>query len=65
MTLDEIGMAFAQACHEQGFAGFSLRTTDEGDVRMVGLSLPPSLVAYMLRAAADAYEEQVTEGRVN
>lgn len=57
--LDDQGVAWAQACQDEGIAGFCIRTTESGDIRLIGLSLPPKMVARMLRIAADAYEEQV------
>lgn len=63
--LDDIGVAFAQACQEQGIAGFAVRTLEDGDVRLIGLTLPPKMVARMLRTAAEAYEAQVAPETVN
>lgn len=63
--LDDIGVAFARACQDQGTAGFAVRTTETGDVRLIGVALPPKLVAHMLRTAADAYEAQVAPETVN
>lgn len=57
--LDEQAIEWAQACQDVGSAGFCIRTLDDGSVRLIGLSLPPKMVARMLRIAADAYEEQV------
>lgn len=48
-----------------GIPAFFLRTTDEGDVRIVGPRLPRELVARMLRAAADGYEAQVGNDTLN
>lgn len=65
MTLDELGIAFAQACQEQGQVGFALRLLESGDVRLIGLSLPSGMVAEMLRTAADVYEAQAVQQTVN
>lgn len=48
-----------------GVAAFFLRTTDCGDVRIVGPRLPRDLVAKMLRAAADGYEAHVGTETLN
>src|SRR5690606_37765955 len=50
---------------QEGMAAFVLRTTDSGDVRLVGLRLPPEMVAKMLRAAASGYEAQVSPETLN
>ena len=50
---------------KEGMAAFVLRTTDSGDVRLVGLRLPPEMVAKMLRAAASEYEAQVSPETLN
>lgn len=63
--LDDQGVAWAQACQDEGIAGFCIRTTEDGGVRLIGLSLPPKLVADMLHAAADGYLAQVPEGTLN
>ena len=63
--LDEQGIEWAQACQDVGSAGFCIRTMDDGSVRLIGLSLPPKMVARMLRAAADGYEAQVPPETVN
>lgn len=65
MTLDELGIAFAQACQEQGQVGFALRLLESGDVRLIGLLLPSGMVAEMLRTAADVYEAQAVPQTVN
>lgn len=65
MTLDELGIAFAQACQEQGQVGFALRLLESGDVRLIGLSLPRRVVADLLRAAADVYEANAAPETVN
>lgn len=56
---DEIAVGLCQAYQAEGLAGFVIRTTDAGDVRLIGLQLPPEVVAQMLRTAADAYERDV------
>lgn len=65
MTPDELGIAFAQACQEQGQVGFALRLLDSGDVRLIGLSLPRRVVADLLRKAADVYEANAGPETVN
>lgn len=65
MTLDELGVAFAQACQEQGQVGFALRLLESGGVRLIGLSLPGHVVAGLLRAAADVYEANAGPETVN
>ena len=65
MTPDELGIAFAQACQEQGQVGFALRLLDSGDVRLIGLSLPRRVVAGLLRTAADVYEANAGPETVN
>ncbi len=65
VDLDELATEYADECARQGHAGFCIRTNEDGSVRLVGLRLPPSLVANMLRTAAHGYEEQVHEGKVN
>jgi len=63
--LDEMGMDWVDACQQADSVGFCIRTNEDGSVRLIGLKLPPSLVANMLRTAAAGYEEQVHEGKVN
>jgi len=63
--IDELGRLFAEECQEADLVGFAIRTTAEGNVRFIGLSLPPALVAQLLRTAADAYEQQVPSGAMN
>lgn len=46
-------------------AAFMLHTLPGGDVRVVGLELPPALVTKMLRSAANGYEAQVTAPTMN
>jgi len=65
MTLDELGLAFAQACQEQGQVGFALRLLESGDVRLIGLSLPGHVVGGLLRTAADVYEANAGPETVN
>jgi len=65
MTPDELGIAFALACQEQGQAGFALRLLDSGDVRLIGLSLPRRVVGDLLRKAADVYEANAAPEAVN
>lgn len=65
MTPDELGIAFAQACQEQGQVGFALRLLDSGDVRLIGLSLPRHVVGDLLRKAADVYEANAAPETVN
>ena len=50
---------------EEGFAGFAIRTNEDGSVRFVGPRLPANLVAKMLRSAADGYEAQVAPETLN
>lgn len=50
---------------EEGNAAFVIRTTDGGNVRLVGPQLPGALVARMLRTAADGVEEQMPAGTMN
>lgn len=63
--LDGIAQLFAEECAELGLAGFSIRSTMDGSVRLVGMQLPTNLVASMLRQAADGYERQVGETPLN
>lgn len=56
---DEIASGLCQAYQSEGLAAFVIRTTESGDVRLIGLQLPPEVVANMLRIAADAYERDV------
>lgn len=42
---------------ELGLAAFVIRTTEEGNVRVIGPQLQPETVAQMLRAAAKAFVE--------
>ena len=56
---DDIAVGLCQAYQSVGLAGFVIRTTDTGDVRLIGLQLPPEVVSKMLRIAADAYERDV------
>lgn len=65
MTIDDIGVAFARACQDDGQVGFAIRLLDSGDVRLIGLSLPGSVVADILRSAADVYEAQAGPETVN
>lgn len=65
MTIDDIGVAFARACQDDGQVGFAIRLLDSGDVRLIGLSLPGGVVADILRAAADVYEAQAGPETVN
>jgi hypothetical protein len=65
MTLDDLGIAFAQACQEQGQVGFALRLLESGDVRLIGLSLPGHVVGDLLRTAADVYEASTGPETVN
>lgn len=63
--LDEMGMDWVEACQQADSVGFCIRTNEDGSVRLIGLKLPPKAVAQMLRAAADGYEDQVPDGKVN
>src|SRR5690606_42087723 len=63
--LDEMGMDWVDACQQADSVGFCIRTTEDGSVRLLGLQLPPSLVANMLRTAAHGYEEEVQIGRAS
>lgn len=45
----------------EGMPAFMLRTTQEGNVRIIGPRLPRELVCRMLRSAATAYESQPFE----
>ena len=65
MTPDELGIAFARACQDDGQVGFAIRLLDSGNVRLIGLSLPASVVADILRTAADVYEAQAGPETVN
>jgi len=65
MTQDELGIAFALACQEQGQVGFALRLLESGDVRLIGLSLPGHVVGNLLRKAADVYEANAAPETVN
>ena len=49
----------------QEIAAFMLHTLPDGDVRVVGLELPPARVARMLRSAARGYEAQVAPQTLN
>lgn len=57
---DEIASGLCQAYQCEGLAAFVIRTTETGDVRLIGLQLPPEVVSNMLRVAADAYERDVS-----
>ena len=63
--VDAMGMTFAQGCAAVGRVGFAIRLLDSGDVRVIGMSLPPHVVAEMLRDAADAYEDQAPPETLN
>lgn len=64
-TLDE---AAADLCADglaDGEMLFVIHLTDSGDVRYIGPSYPPELVARMLRTAAEAYVEQIPPVKLN
>lgn len=64
----ELTKAAADLCvwgSEEGVAMFVLHTMDDGNTRFIGPKLPASLVARMLRAAADGYEAQVAPESLN
>jgi hypothetical protein len=63
--VDAMGMTFAQGCASVGAVGFAIRLLDSGDVRVIGMSLPPHVVAEMLRDAADAYEDRAPRETLN
>jgi hypothetical protein len=67
MTSDWYERAFELVREAQGedVAAFMLHTLENGDVRVVGLELPPAMVAWMLRSAASGYEAQVAPQTVN
>lgn len=57
MDIDGVAQVFADECAKAGCAGFAIRCMEDGNVRLIGPSLPVALVARMLRAAADVYEQ--------
>jgi hypothetical protein len=64
--LDEASVKLVRLYQEDGSVAFLIRTTDEGHVRVIGLSLPKHAVAQMLRSAADEYERQAPcDGKAN
>ena len=63
--VDAMGMTFAQGCAAVGRVGFAIRLLDSGDVRVIGMSLPPHVVGKVLRDAADAYEDQAPQETLN
>lgn len=63
--VDAMGKTFAQGCASVGAVGFAIRLLDSGDVRVIGMSLPPHVVGEMLRDAADAYEAQAKPETLN
>lgn len=65
IEVDEAAIAYATLAQEAGFAGFAIRTTESGDVRVAGLALPAGLIVKMLRAAADVYEGQAYRDAMN
>jgi hypothetical protein len=50
---------------EEGFPAFVIFAPEDGAASYVGPKLPTSLVVKMLRAAADAYENQVPDRALN
>lgn len=64
--IDEAGVCLIREYQREGCAAFIIRTTDDGHVRVIGLSLPKGAVASMLREAATQYELQApVEGKAN
>lgn len=59
--LDDRAIDLCADYQHEGSAAFVIRTMENGDTRIIGLSLPPSLVAQMLRTAADIYEQNMPE----
>jgi len=49
----------------QGVAAFLFHTLPEGDVRFIGLELPPDLIVRTLRQTATNYEAQISAPTMN
>lgn len=64
-ALDDRAIDLCADYRHEGSAAFVIRTMENGDTRIIGLSLPPSLVAQMLRTAADIYDQSMSEETVN
>jgi hypothetical protein len=56
--IDEQAASLSRDYAKHGSAAFQIRTTESGDIRVIGMSLPAESVAKMLHAAADAYLAQ-------
>jgi len=54
----ESAIELVRKAQDDGKAAFVLHTMDNGDIRLVGLSLPGKLIAKMLKTAATQYEAQ-------
>lgn len=63
--LDDRAIDLCADYQTEGSAAFVIRTMESGDCRVIGLQLPASLVARMLRAAADMYEDNMGDGPYN
>jgi hypothetical protein len=63
--IDQCGLDFAALCQAAGYAGFAIRTTENGDLRLIALTLPVGIVCQMLRTAADVYEANSEPETVN
>jgi hypothetical protein len=63
--LDDRAIDLCSDYQHEGSAAFVIRTLESGDCRVIGLQLPASMVAQMLRAAADMYEQNMPEGPFN
>lgn len=54
-TLDQLAIDLCQSYQGEGIASFVIRTTEDNKLRVIGLQLPPDVVARMLHSAADVY----------
>ena len=61
----ESAIELVRKAHDDGKAAFVIHTLDNGDIRLVGLSLPAKLVAQMLHTAARQYEAEMPAGTLN
>lgn len=53
--LDAAAIDLCQLYQRENIAGFFIRTTEDNNLRVIGLQLPPEVVARMLHSAADLY----------
>lgn len=63
--LESAAVRLVRGFGRRGSAAFVIRVLDTGEVRLIGLQLPPEAVARMLRMAADGYQDQVAPERAN